>query len=176
MSRRIGVEFGGGHKVNDLNSEIEIKPGKITRVYSKEETLDIEQKWIKTFCKNKQGANIKAYRWHIFSFERYPSLSGERAIEKYTAQKANEYIILPNDGELAIETDSLPECCNIMDYLVFPKNMAWIMAFTHEDGWLGPYFAEHKNYEKLNSQNEQKLKMNEKKQKEIENAKNKGWI
>ena len=27
------------------------------------------------------------------------------------------------------------------------------MAFTHEQGWLGPYFSKHKDYEVLNNKN-----------------------
>ncbi len=105
------------------------------------------------YCKNKQGVNIKAYKWHIFSGNRYPSIDGERAIEEYFKQLAVEFIILPNDKLPAILTNEKPSKCNLPDYLVFPPNMAWVMAFTHEAGCLGPYFAKHPNYDSLNAKN-----------------------
>jgi hypothetical protein len=40
-----------------------------------------------------------------------------------------------------------------MDFHVFPKNFAWSMAFTHEDGWIGPKFFKHVKYEQLQKQN-----------------------
>ena len=153
-----------------------ISPGKVTHVYSAEETADIDKAWVNLYCKDKQGANIKDYRWHIFSFERYPSLSGDEALAQYKKQKACEYIVLSNDGEPAIETDTLPYESDLRDFLVFPRNMAWTMAFTHEDGWLGPYFAKHRDYEKLSLENERLLKQKTKKQIEIAKAKQKGWM
>jgi len=46
------------------------------------------------------------------------------------------------------------------------------MAFTHEDGWLGPYFAKHSQYDKLNQQNIKSIE----KALSIEQAKQKGWL
>ena len=156
--------------------EYEIGPGEVTRIFSEAETKEIDAAWVKAYCKDKQGANIKAYRWHIFSFEKYPAVDGEEANNLYLSKNEPEYIILPNDGECAIETNQLPTECTLMDYLVFPKNMAWTMAFTHEAGWLGPYFAKHKRYEQLNRDNTLELERRLKKQKEIELAKSKGWM
>ena len=129
---------------------------------------------MKYYCKDKQGANIKAYRWHIFSDERYPAVSGQSALDEYRRQRACEYIVLPNDGEPAIETDLPPLEFWLEDYLVFPRNMAWTMAFTHEDGWLGPYFAKHRNFKDLSRENERLLEQQLKKQKEVAIAKEKG--
>lgn len=28
------------------------------------------------------------------------------------------------------------------DALVVPSDFSWTMAFTHEDGWFGPYFSD----------------------------------
>ena len=46
------------------------------------------------------------------------------------------------------------------------------MAFTHEEGWMGPYFAKHENYETLKLKNEKQIEKN----KQIEIAKQKGWM
>jgi hypothetical protein len=45
------------------------------------------------------------------------------------------------------------------------------MAFTHEDDWLGPYFARHPHYDQLNRQNLQALRKAE----QAAFAKLKGW-
>ncbi len=76
-----------------------------------------------------------------------------------------------NDGELAIHLNKKPQNYNYKDCYVFPVNMAWTMAFTHEEGWLGPYFACLK-YQSLNVENEKKIKKEN--QKEV--AKKKGWF
>ncbi|WP_164503541.1 DUF4275 family protein [Pleionea sediminis] len=156
--------------------EYTVEPGKVIRVYNEAETREIEANWIRVYCKDKSGANIKAYHWHIFSFKKYLAVEGEEAEKEYLSRLEPEYIILPNDGELAIVTNELPKSCSLSDYLVFPKNMSWTMARTHEEGWLGPYFAKHKNYKILDRENKSKREALLKKHKEIQNAKLKGWM
>lgn len=57
------------------------------------------------------------------------------------------------------------------DCLVFPPNFAWTMAFTHEDGWLGPFFATHPNVDRLDAANLAQIR----KQRELVEARAKGW-
>jgi hypothetical protein len=159
-----------------LNSEIDIHPGVVMKIFSSEESRIFENNWMDVFCKNRQGVNTKNYKWHIFSGGKYPSISGSDAINKYLEQKAFEVIVLSNSGNLCFLTNLLPKTCSLSDYYVFPENMAWTMAFTHEDGWLGPYFAIHKNYESLNKQNISYFNRQAEKHDQIENAKNKGWL
>ena len=64
-----------------------------------------------------------------------------------------------------------PTNCYLSDWYVFPENFAWTMAFTHEDGWLGPYFARHERFSELNRENEMKMR----KAREAEAARLKGW-
>ena len=154
-----------------MDKHIEIANGKILKVFSTEETLNIEKKWMSVFCKQKQGLNTKQFKWHIFSGGRYPSITGEASVQEYSKQYANEYILLANNGNLAILTNTKPFECNISDFYVFPHNMAWTMAFTHEDGWLGPYFALHPNYKSLNAINEK----HKDKLQQIGIAKKNGW-
>ncbi len=45
------------------------------------------------------------------------------------------------------------------------------MVFTHEHGWLGPFFAKHRDFEKLNHENLKKIM----KIKEAAIAKTKGY-
>lgn len=76
-----------------------------------------------------------------------------------------------NTRDEAFETDVRPESSSFLDFLVFPRNLAWTMAFTHEDGWLGPYFAKHKSYAILERDNDQRLK----KAAEAARARARGW-
>ena len=56
-------------------------------------------------------------------------------------------------GDEALVTDQKPTWCSAPDCYVFPRNLAWTMAFTHEDGWLGPFFARHPDFERLQGDN-----------------------
>jgi len=159
-----------------MGNYFEIEPNNIIHECSIEETASYRLNWEKVFCKDKQGANTKAYLWHIFSFEKYPAISGLEATNEYIKHVSPEYVVLSNEDELAVISNARPENCSLRDYYIFPKNMAWTMAFTHEDGWLGPYFAKHLNYKELNAQNETKLQALEKKKQEIAHAKSKGWL
>lgn len=155
---------------------IELIPAEPLRLYSTTEAAEFAKQWMDILCTNKQGVNTKAYLWHIFSSGRYLSVSGEEAISRYRQHSAPEYVVFSNDHTLAALTDRLPETCNLTDYYVSPLNLAWTMAFTHEDGWLGPYFAVHPNYEALNKKNLDHIRNNERKRQEIENARSKGWM
>lgn len=153
------------------HTEFQVQPGSVLRRYSEEEAAGLLAQWLEAFGTSRRGVNTKAYLWHIFSADRYPSASGAEALAQYRQQAAPEYIVLSNDRKLAFATDSLPEKCSLSDYYVFPSNLAWTMAFTHEDGWLGPYFARHGNFAKLIEANLAKLQ----KTREAEAARLKGW-
>jgi hypothetical protein len=56
-------------------------------------------------------------------------------------------------------------------YLVCPLNWAWTMAFTHEDDDLGPYFAIHRDYDRLQASNVKGMRQ----RREAELAKQRGW-
>ncbi len=149
----------------------EIKSGKLLKIFSKDECRQIDKHWMKVFCQNKQGFNTSSFKWHIFSGGDYPALESEAAQKAYEQHDAQKYIVMSNKGKEAFLTDKRPENLNCLDCHVFPENLAWTMAFTHEEGWLGPYFAKNKNYKILEDENENQLE----KLRQIEFAKNKGW-
>jgi hypothetical protein len=151
--------------------KLEIVPGKILKLYSKSEAAQLAEQWLEVFGANSQGVHTKSYMWHVFSFETYPCVSGTAAVEKYNEQVATEFIVLSNDRKQAASTDALPQGLSLSDCYVFPENLAWTMAFTHEDGWLGPYFAYHPRYRTLHELTLARIK----KQREAENARLKGW-
>jgi hypothetical protein len=148
-----------------------IAPGNVLRQFSEAEASVLAAGWLAIYGKNRHGANTKAYLWHVFSGARYPSASGADAVEQYKQQVGREFVVLSNDRKLAFLTERLPEASSLADYYVFPPNLAWTMAFTHEDGWLGPYFARHPGYAKLNAENQAKLQ----KHLQAEAARQKGW-
>ena len=155
-----------------MESEITCNPNELIKTFTQSETSEIEKKWMSVFCKNKQGFNTKAFKWHIFSGNGFPSLEADEAQKEYESKNEAKYIVMGNDSELAILLNKKPLSYNYKDYYVFPDNMAWTMAFTHEEGWLGPYFAYHPNYKILNKENE---KLREK-ERQKEEAKQKGWL
>ena len=148
-----------------------IQPGNVLRHYTLDETTALVTQWLEAFGADRHGVNSKAYLWHIFSGTRYPSLSGTEAMAEYEKQVAVEYVVLSNDRKTAFATDTLPQSSSLTDYYVFPANLAWTMAFTHEDGWLGPYFARHGNFAALNEINLERVR----KLRQAEAARLKGW-
>ncbi len=154
---------------------LEVEPGRVLRQYSSEEALELARQWIEVYAQRAQGANIKAYLWHTFSFGAYPSVCKNEAQALYEQQVSPELVVLSNDRRSAVLTDALPRWCSESDWLVFPPNLAWTMAFTHEDGWLGPYFAKHQKYDVLVSRMLEEARARERKVKEIERAKQEGW-
>ena len=150
---------------------LRVSPGAILRQYSAEETAAWLAQWLAAFGRDRHGVNAKDYLWHIFSGARYPSLGGAEALTEYRRHSAPEYVVLSNARDVAFETNLPPETCSLSDFYVSPRNLAWTMAFTHEDGWLGPYFARHADFASLNEANLKRLQ----KAAEAEAAKMKGW-
>lgn len=151
--------------------DVEVSPGAILRRYSPKESARLGKEWLTTF--GAAGApNTDAYMWHVMSFQSYPNVSLKEATAQYELQVAPSFVILSNERDKAVETDQRPASCSESDFLVFPPNMAWTMAFTHEDGWLGPYFAKHRQYEMLNLENVQKIE----KLQAVQRARKKGWL
>jgi len=153
------------------HKDIHIEPGHITRRHSEAEADELLTQWLGVFGRNRHGVNSNTFLWHIFSGDKYPNVSGAEALTQYKQQQAPEYVVLSNDRKVAFATDLLPERCSLHDYYVFPRNLAWTMALTHEDGWLGPFFARHPSYAVLNDANLASLK----KAQQAEAARLKGW-
>lgn len=140
--------------------------------FTPDEVARLVQGWLDVFAQNGQGTNTRAYMWHVFSGSRFPALEGEEARAEYLRQICGEFVILSNDRDAAFLTDTRPEDRPFSDFYVFPPNLAWTMAFTHEEGWLGPYFAQHPRYAELNPANIARVK----KQEEIAHARSRGWL
>ncbi|GAA5218970.1 hypothetical protein ACFSJ3_16580 [Corallincola platygyrae] len=119
------------------------------------------KKWLSIFCPDRKGWNPtrpnSEYLWGGEAGMRC-HYQCDAAIEQYQDVAAPSYYILPNDYKLTYDSLYLarekPEKgVGISDFFVFPKNYAWCMAFTHEDGWIGPIFTKHKDFIRLNKVN-----------------------
>jgi hypothetical protein len=148
-----------------------VLPESVIRTYTKPEATDLAAQWLDVYGKNRRGMSTKDYLWHVFSGARYPSLSGAAALAEYDRQVVHEYSVLSNQRDVAFVVRDRPADKLMRDYLVFPANFAWTMAFTHEDGWLGPYFARHPDYARLTAANLARVE----KEREAAVARSKGW-
>ena len=141
------------------------------REFTSDEVASLVREWVAVYCRDERSVNCKDFMWHIFSGGRYPALEGDQAQSEYTRQTCCEFIVLSNDRDEAFIVDSRPEDRPFPDFYVFPPNLAWTMAFTHEEGWLGPYFAKHTRYTELNTANATRVK----KQQETVYSRSQGW-
>lgn len=153
-----------------------VVPGASVRHCTEAEAAALTAVWLAAFCPDRERERVTAtgprgFLWHIFSAGRYPCVEREDARSLYRLQRAAEYMVLLNDARTAVSTDALPLEVPLADYCVFPPNLAWTMAFTHEVGWLGPYFAKHARFDELSKRNVLLLW----KKQAAEAAKAKGW-
>lgn len=156
-----------------MNKGLEIKPYGTLRALPKEEALKYEEAW-ETILFSKVAFRSKNEGILEALSERYPSKDGDNAIQLYEKHHSLEYVVLDLSpaGKGAAISSIKPEEVNCSDFCVFPPNMAWIYASTHEGNWWGPFFAKHPEYKQLNRRNGLDIK----KQPDIEKAKREGWL
>jgi hypothetical protein len=151
---------------------MQVKPGGVVEVLNKQQCGCIRQTWKKQFATRGQGMRLSQHLWHVFSHEGYPALSGDTAERAYMAEQAVHYVVMDDQMTAGLITDLRPDNLVYQDVHVFPLNLAWTMAFTHEDGCLGPYFARHQNHHQLSAENASQLE----KQAQIQQARENGWL
>jgi hypothetical protein len=152
-------------------SQLEIGPGEVIRRLTPEECQEFGRQWELAYPADRDGIHVEQFMWHVFSFGRYPSVSRAAALAEYKEEQAPKYLVLANDRDEGLITDKRPTTATIADYLVCPLNWAWTMAFTHEDEDLGPYFAVHRDYDRLQAENVKGMR----KVHEAQIAKQRGW-
>jgi hypothetical protein len=116
------------------------------------ERWGLAQRWRTVYAAPLHAATGKwiwhEFDWHVFSYNYARSKKGQAAIAEYERLAASTFIILP--GEKAqpsltafrISGGDLPRFEDSgWDVMVWPDDLTWTMAFTHEEGWLGPYFS-----------------------------------
>lgn len=151
----------------------EVEPGQVLRTFSETEALALAKAWLHAYRPH-GGPSVRHYLWHVFgaTFPSYPALFGDEARIAYAQQEAMEYFVLHNNQREGFVTDQRPIHVDLADCVVFPPNLAWTMAFTHEDGWIGPIFARHRDWERLNATNLAQIR----KRQAIEVARKNGWV
>lgn len=125
-------------------------------VLSSQEKAHWQNRWREAFggpyqAKFGQG-DLQQYDWHLFSFKVHPAIGGDAARKKLSQRAAGaSLLMIPSDLDrfdqmpaFALSgTKRAPDLSSLyIDYMVFPKTLEWSYACTHEDGWIGPYFAE----------------------------------
>jgi hypothetical protein len=151
-------------------AEFKVGPGAVLSRLGRAEVEPLVEAWLKVFGRQ-SAPGMSKYMWHVFSAATYPSLALQAALDAYATCESSEYVVLSNERDQAVITDQKPTSCSLSDYYVFPINLAWTIAVTHEDGWLGPYFAKHPEFAKLNEENLKKIR----KAQESAEAKRKGY-
>jgi Domain of unknown function (DUF4275) len=136
---------------------ITVEPGSFERSLSVAEIEMWVEQWLSAFPADREGIHADEYLWHIFSYERYPSSAKAEAQADYQSHLAPEYVVISTDRDEGFITTTRPTWCSLRDWLVFPPNLAWTMAFTHEDDWLGPFFARNSEYAELDLANRNTL-------------------
>jgi hypothetical protein len=156
--------------------------GDVVREYSRAEAQALADQWLAVYAANGTGPGSRRYLWHVFSYGTTPALEGADALARYAQQACAQYVALSNDRKSAFLTTTRPERNLYQDWFVFPPNLAWTMAFTHEDGWIGPFFATHPDHARLDAHNRAELARSEqeraaraRKDLEIERARKRGW-
>ena len=144
---------------NNLPETLNIKKYQIV---SGEEAIRIALRWLAVFCQSRTSfkgiLRHKSYMWDLIDCH----FQAKEAIEKFDQHQAPKYVLMEDcfgqdDKELYI-IDEKPDNSDLQDFHVFPKNLAWNMAFTHEDGWIGPNFTMNHDYEVLNRKNEKAMR------------------
>jgi len=111
-----------------------------------------EQRWREVYAARLHASTGKwrwgQLEWHVFSFHHAPALEGTSAVEGYLQTLASELIVIPEQHShptlpaIHLSADRLPQFQDSgFDVMVWPPDLGWTMAFTHEEGSCGPYFA-----------------------------------
>ena len=110
----------------------------------------VMQQWREVFAAPYHAATRKwkrgKYEWHIFSFKDTKSVDRKHAMKQYERQSVERFFVVPEGEHLTAYFcigGSLPNFRSLAeDIYVWPEDLSWTMAFTHEmEPGLGPYFC-----------------------------------
>jgi hypothetical protein len=134
---------------NDIAARLSTQ-GLVGQPLSAEETEQLQERWRRVYAaavKRQTGEWVHlGYDWHAFSYGFTAAEQGAAAIEAYRRQRPGSVWLIPMwakgpaspawvcTGEIAPDLTGL-------DVAVVPADLSWTMAFTHEDGWIGPFFS-----------------------------------
>jgi hypothetical protein len=124
------------------------------------EAVETAHKWLKLFCPERKSFKRDSSESMCLFDSIEGAVYGEKAIEEYSKHDALQYLIMddvldPSSPEIFLSSQKPIYDTYLTDFHVFPKNMAWCMSFTHEDGWIGPLFTKNSAYTSLQKKNKQ---------------------
>jgi hypothetical protein len=116
---------------------------------------ELWKSWLELFAAPAKRATGEwtpgGYHWHTFSYGYTYALSGTNALAAYAGawreldprKRGLRLLLLPSqDHSLAYRCVApQPLVLDGSERIICPLDFSWTMAFTHEDGWLGPYFT-----------------------------------
>lgn len=108
-----------------------------------------QQRWRETYARQLKATHgvwcVDDFDWHVFAREMATCVAEGVAEEAWRDVPDGEVIVVSSWTKAAPEGWILahkPDMSGLnLDLTVFPGSLEWTMAFTHEIGWLGPYFA-----------------------------------
>jgi hypothetical protein len=123
--------------------------GAAVTVLGVQERRRVMQNWREVFAsavKSQTGTWVHlGFEWHAFSYEFAQSKGGPRGLALYLAEAAPEVYVVPEDADDKAFICRTPTPLDFSvcrtDILVFPPDLDWTVAFTHEQPELGPYFS-----------------------------------
>ena len=124
--------------------------GNVMEPLGRAERWRLEQAWRHVYALATRARTgqwrIPDYEWHVFSYGDARSKSGARALELYQHERPASFLVWPEAPTVPMYRCSggtVPVfSTSAADVLVFPPDLSWTMAFTHELGLgLGPYFS-----------------------------------
>jgi hypothetical protein len=121
----------------------------IVHVLDDREAGAFQQRWRETYCRQlhaDEGSwSVGGFDWHVFSGGFARRIADGAALEAFRAEPDGEVVVVSSwtkespEGWVLARKPQLEELRR--DLTVSPRSLAWTMAFTHEHGWLGPYFS-----------------------------------
>ena len=111
----------------------------------------VEKAWLEVYARHVKHETgswvVDRFHWHGFSngFEKY--IEGEEAFAALKDQWPVTMVLFDEAVSFCYEIaatskfEQLIEICRFGDLYLSHHNMKWTIAFTHEDGWYGPYFS-----------------------------------
>jgi hypothetical protein len=118
-------------------------------------TLDVKdrllvmQQWREAYAravKERTGSWVyEGHDWHTFSWNFCRYRQGARALSEYLSERVIGVYVIPEDEEQSAFICNGPRLLDFSDCRadvhVFPENLSWTAAFTHEQPDIGPYFS-----------------------------------
>ncbi len=126
---------------------------------------ELIKKWVEVFAKisYKDFLDLRynQYIWESLRIEN-ETIESPESLSMYAQHSVTEFFVMQKTKKgytLYLSTSNNLPVFVYQEVIVFPKNMAWTMIFTHEDNNMevrSPFFIKSSEYKKLNKKNIEK--------------------